>query len=122
MLQSAVSGRGKINFGVVGAGLFGKALLLPALKKIPEICLHTLVTNSGANVEHSGRKFSFFAPSHRCRTISGSNPDIQAVIGLTPHSQHASLVRSALENQKALFLEKPLCTTEEELSELLTLA
>ena len=120
VVTSAVSGRGQTNFGVVGAGLFGKALLLPALKNIPEICLHTLVTNSGANVEHSGRKFGFLHQATDADNL-WSNPDIQAVIGLTPHSQHASLVRSALENQKALFLEKPLCTTEEELSELLTL-
>ena len=121
VVKSVVSGRGQTNFGVVGAGLFGKALLLPALQKLPEICLHTLATNSGANVEHSGRKFGFLHQATDAGQI-WKNPDIQAVIGLTPHSHHASLVRSALENQKALFLEKPLCTTEEELSELRTLA
>ena len=121
VVKSVVSGRGQTNFGVVGAGLFGKALLLPALQKLPEICLHTLATNSGANVEHSGRKFGFLHQTTDAGQI-WKNPDIQAVIGLTPHSHHASLVRSALENQKALFLEKPLCTTEEELSELRTLA
>ena len=121
MLSLLFPDEGQTNFGVVGAGLFGKALLLPALQKLPEICLHTLATNSGANVEHSGRKFGFLHQATDAGQI-WKNPDIQAVIGLTPHSHHASLVRSALENQKALFLEKPLCTTEEELSELRTLA
>ena len=121
VVKSVVSGRGQTNFGVVGAGLFGKALLLPALQKLPEICLHTLATNSGANVEHSGRKFGFLHQATDAGQI-WTNPDIQAVIGLTPHSHHASLVRSALENQKALFLEKPLCTTEAELAALRTQA
>jgi len=119
--KSFGSGKGQTNLGVIGAGLFGKALLLPALQKLPEVCLHTLATNSGANVEHSGRKFSFLHQVTDTENIWG-NTDIQAVIGLTPHSHHASLVRSALQNQKPLFLEKPLCTTEEELSELRTLA
>ena len=119
--KSIVSGRGKTNFGVIGAGLFGKALLLPALQKLPEVCLHTLATNSGANAEHSGRKFGFLHQATDADNL-WSNPDIQAVIGLTPHSHHASLVRSALQNKKPLFLEKPFCTTEEEFSELHTLA
>jgi len=119
--KSISSGRENIMLGVIGAGLFGKALLLPALQKLPEVSLHTLVTNSGANVEHSGRKFGFLQQATDAEQI-WKNPDIQAVIGLTPHSHHASLVRSALENHKSLFLEKPLCTTEEELSELRTLA
>ena len=39
-------------------------------------------------------------------------------MGLTPHSQHATLVQTAIQTNKALFLEKPLCTTEEELAAL----
>jgi len=50
------------------------------------------------------------------------NPEIQGVIGLTPHSNHAALVESALVSKKSLFLEKPLCTTEEELTELRKIA
>ena len=118
---SASSRQGSVNLGVIGAGLFGKALLLPALQKLPEACLHTLATSSGANVEHSGRKFGFLNQTTDTEQV-WNTPDIQAVIGLTPHSHHASLVHSALENQKSLFLEKPLCTTEEELTELREIA
>ncbi|MCS5612353.1 MAG: Gfo/Idh/MocA family oxidoreductase, partial [Candidatus Poribacteria bacterium] len=119
--NSFVSHQGVVNFGVIGAGLFGKALLLPALKKIPDVCLHTLATSSGANVEHSGRKFGFLNQTTDDEQI-WSNPDIKGVIGLTPHYHHATLVQSALENKKSLFLEKPLCTTEEELTELSKIA
>ena len=116
-----LSGKVKTNLGVIGAGLFGKALLLPELQKLPEVFLHTLVTNSGANVEQSGRTFGFLHQATDSANL-WKDTDIQAVIGLTPHSHHASLVRSALQNQKPLFLEKPLCTTEEELFELRSLA
>ena len=119
--NSFVSHQGVFNFGVIGAGLFGKALLLPALKKMPDVCLHTLATSSGANVEHSGRKFGFLNQTTDDEQIWG-NPEIKGVIGLTPHYHHATLVQSALENKKSLFLEKPLCTTEEELTELRKIA
>jgi predicted dehydrogenase len=110
-----------IQIGVIGAGLFGKALLLPALQKQSGISLHTLATGSGASVEHSARKFGFANQATDANSI-WSNPEINAIVGLTPHSQHAGLVTDAINHSKALFLEKPLCTTENELRELRTLA
>lgn len=112
---------GHANLAVIGAGLFGKALLLPALQKQSDVVLHTLVTGSGASVEHSARKFGFLNQATDANSV-WANPDIHAIVGLTPHSQHAQLVRSAIENQKHLFLEKPLCTTQEELDFLRSLA
>lgn len=112
---------GRIQIGVIGAGLFGKALLLPALQKQPGISLHTLVTGSGASVEHSARKFGFANQATENASL-WSNPDIDAIVGLTPHSQHAKLVSDAIQYGKALFIEKPLCTTEEEFSALKALA
>lgn len=111
----------KVQLGVIGAGLFGKALLLPALQGQEGVTLHTLATGSGASVEHSARKFGFLNQATDSEVI-WTNPDITAVVGLTPHSQHARLVRQAIANDKALFLEKPLCTTEQELDELCDLA
>jgi len=116
-IKSVSSNQGIFNLGVIGAGLFGKALLLPALKKLPDVCLHTLATNSGASVGHSGRKFQFLKQTTDAEQI-WSNPEIQGVIGLTPHSHHASLFQAAVEYQKSFFIEKPLCNTEEELAKL----
>ncbi len=110
-----------VRVGVIGAGLFGKALLLPALKSQSGVVLQTLVTGSGASVEHSARKFGFLHQATDAATVWAS-PEVDAVVGLTPHSQHARLVRDAISAGKALFLEKPLCTTEEELAELRTMA
>ena len=108
---------GALNIGVIGAGLFGKALLLPALKSQSGVVLHTLATGSGASVEHSARKFGFLNQATDADTI-WDNPEVDAVVGLTPHSQHARLVSSAIQAGKSLFLEKPICISEEELSSL----
>lgn len=113
--------KANVQLGVIGAGLFGKALLLPALQSQPGVALHTLVTGSGASVEHSARKFGFSNQATEATSV-WSNSDINAIIGLTPHSQHARLVTDAIKHDKPLFLEKPLCTTEEELKELQILA
>ena len=110
-----------VRVGVIGAGLFGKALLLPALKSQSGVVLQTLVTGSGASVEHSARKFGVLNQATEAATV-WATPEVDAVVGLTPHSQHARLVRDAIAAGKALFLEKPLCTTEDELAELRTMA
>jgi predicted dehydrogenase len=109
--------RSGVVLGVIGAGLFGKALLLPALKSQASVTLHTLVTGSGASVDHSARKFGF---SHQStdQSVVWDNPEIDAVIGLTPHSTHAQLVSQAMAHGKALFLEKPICVTPDELVQL----
>ncbi|MBZ1350152.1 bi-domain-containing oxidoreductase [Alcaligenaceae bacterium LF4-65] len=106
-----------IALGVIGAGLFGKALLLPALKSQAGVTLHTLATGSGASVDHSARKFGFANQTTDPVSI-WENPEIDAVIGLTPHSTHAQLVSKAITYGKALFLEKPVCVTPDELAQL----
>lgn len=112
---------GAVPTGVIGAGLFGKALLLPALKKEPKINLHTLVTRSGANTDHNGRKFGFAEQATEESAVWDAEV-IEAVVGLTPHHHHASLVKSAIRTGKALFLEKPLCISAEELESIEQLA
>ena len=115
--RATAAGEKRLQIGVIGAGLFGKALLLPALKSLPNVALHTLATGSGASVEHSARKYGFANQATDATTLWGDS-GIHAIVGLTPHSQHAKLVQSAIQMNKALFLEKPLCISEEELAEL----
>jgi polar amino acid transport system substrate-binding protein len=108
---------GALRVGVIGAGLFGKALLLPALQRQSRVIMHTLVTGSGVSAEHSARKFEFLHQSTSSDDV-WQNPDIDAVVGLTPHSQHMGLVKSAIQFGKPLFLEKPVCISPDELQEL----
>jgi len=112
--KKIIKNKGEIQVGVIGAGLFGKALLLPALQKQSGVNLHTLVTESSASSEHSGRKFGFNFHSTDDEKI-WTDPTIGAVFGLTPHSNHIELVRKAIKFKKPLFLEKPLCISTQEL-------
>jgi predicted dehydrogenase len=111
---------GKLRIGVLGAGLFGKGLLLPALRKVPNVELHTLATSASASTYHTGKTNGFLNCSTDYRQVL-RNPEIDATVILTPHSAHAHMVGEAIEAGKDVFVEKPLCVTEAELSGLVAL-
>jgi len=108
----------QVSVGVIGAGLFGKALLLPALKEIKGIRFHTISTSSGANTYYTGGKYGFENYTTDYKALLKNN-EINAVIVLTPHSLHARMVIDTLKAGKHLFVEKPLCINEEELKEII---
>lgn len=103
--------------GVIGAGLFGKALLIPALSKIPNIKLDTISTSHGINADHVAKKYGFANITTNYREILESDK-INSVVILTPHSAHAKMVVEALKAGKHIFVEKPLCINEEELKDI----
>ena len=107
-----------VSVGLIGAGLFGKALLLPALKKLTGIRLDTVATSSSANTYHTAKKYGFQKSTTDYREVL-NNRGINSVIILTPHSLHAKMVIEALNAGKHVFVEKPLCINEEELKKII---
>lgn len=103
-----------VYMGVIGAGLFGKAIFLPTLKNTREVDLTAIATSSSANVQHVSRKYGFKRSTTDYSEIL-EDPVIDAVTVLTPHRLHARMVIEALEAGKHVFVEKPLCINEEEL-------
>ena len=104
----------KPRLAVMGAGLFGRSVFLPALAREKGVDLNVLVTSSGLNSEYSAKKFGF----RECSTDADGifdREDVDAVIALTPHSQHSKTVLTALAKGKHLLIEKPLCVTPDEL-------
>ncbi|MGA1866918.1 MAG: bi-domain-containing oxidoreductase [bacterium] len=108
----------QISIGVIGAGLFGKALLLPALKKIKGLRFHTISTSSSANASHTGIKYGFENYTTDYKKIL-DNKEIDAVVILTPHSLHCKMVIESLSSHKHVFVEKPLCVNTRELEEII---
>lgn len=116
--QRITNNRTQANLGVIGAGLFGKSVLLPVLKKIPDINLDTIATSSSANTYHTAKKFGFEKCTTDYKEILGDD-NINSVVILTPHSLHARMVIEALEAGKHVFVEKPLCINESELKDII---
>lgn len=115
ILKSKAYNEAKVSLGVVGAGLFGNALLLPELKGIDNIRRHTMSTASSANAYHSGVKHGFENCTTDYKDVLNTK-DINAVIIITPHSVHSKMVVESLNSGKHVFVEKPLCVKEEELN------
>ena len=107
-----------VRVGVIGAGLFGKTLLLPALKKTEGVELAAISTSSSANLYHIFKKYGFNRKTTDYKDIL-SDPNIDAVVILTPHSLHSRMVIDSLKAGKHVFVEKPLCINEAELNEIM---
>ncbi len=104
-----------VKLGVLGAGLYANATLLPAIKNINDIELVGIASSSGLHAQHSGKKFSFaYATSSDDEIINDAN--INTVAILTRHDTHADLVIKALKAGKNVFVEKPLAINRVQLS------
>lgn len=114
-VSTGKSPAGKCVLGVIGAGNFARTVLLPRLKKIDAVELHTLVTQRGISADHSADSFGF-AHADTDDAAIFDNPDINAVLITTPHSTHASLTARALAAGKNVMVEKPLALDREELN------
>jgi predicted dehydrogenase/threonine dehydrogenase-like Zn-dependent dehydrogenase len=104
-----------VALGVLGAGLFANATLLPALKKVDGIELIGIASAGGLHAQHAAKKFGFaYAASADDEIIN--DPKINTVAILTRHDTHADLVVKALQAGKHVVVEKPLALNSEQLS------
>lgn len=103
-----------VNIGLIGAGNFTKAVVLPNLKKVSGYDLVGLCTATGVSARGSGDKQGFKYITTDSKEIY-TNAEINAVMVTTRHNDHAAQVLNAIKHKKHCFVEKPLCIYEEEL-------
>ncbi len=112
----STSKTGSVKLGVLGAGLYANATLLPAIKNIADIELVGIASSGGLHAQHSGQKFGFkYATSSDEEILN--DPNINTVAILTRHDAHAELVVKALNAGKHVFVEKPLAVNAEQLAQ-----
>lgn len=112
----------------IGAGNFARTMLLPHLKG--KIALGTIVNATGLSARHVKEKFGFATAETDAAKVLGGETGYQpvgseqagslshAVMIGTRHHLHAPLVLRALHGGKHTFVEKPLCLTREELTQI----
>ncbi|MGH9070532.1 MAG: Gfo/Idh/MocA family oxidoreductase [Acidimicrobiales bacterium] len=105
--------------GLVGAGAFASAVLVPALKEAGFDRLVAVASASGLSASRFVERNGFE------RALSGAgavieDAEVGVVVVATPHESHSSLVIQALEAGKHVFCEKPLALTGEELDQVET--
>ncbi|MHB8481560.1 MAG: bi-domain-containing oxidoreductase [Nitrospiria bacterium] len=105
---------GRLNLGIMGAGNHVKDMLLPHLMEMPEVNFVSICTASGFHARAVAEKVKATICTTDYRQIL-SNNSVNAVIIGTRHHMHGPMVLEALRAGKHVFVEKPLCLTEEEL-------
>ena len=107
---------------VIGAGNFARTMLLPHLKG--QIAFGAVVNQTALSANHVKSKFGFERAATDAGAIfdaSNSPPETGvpgAVLIATRHHLHAPLVTRALAADRHVFVEKPLCLSPQELSEI----
>ncbi|MET8768620.1 bi-domain-containing oxidoreductase [Streptomyces sp. NPDC004658] len=104
-----------VRLAFVGAGNYATSMLLPHLAQRDGVELSTVVTTTALSAANAQRKFGFAEATTDLDAVLGDK-SIDAVFVVTRHSSHAELTRRALLAGKAVFVEKPLALTEEELA------
>jgi predicted dehydrogenase/threonine dehydrogenase-like Zn-dependent dehydrogenase len=108
---------GPVKLGVLGAGGFATAVMLPALKKVPNLELIKIASGSGLSAQKAAERFGFPSASSQEDEVI-QDPSINTLAILTRHHLHASQVLACLRAGKHVFCEKPLALNETELSEI----
>lgn len=105
---------GPLTLGLIGVGNHVKDMLLPQLQSQAAVSIRAVCTACGINAKALGEKLH----AGYCTSDSQDvlrDPAINTVLIGTRHDTHGRLVVKALEADKHVFVEKPLCLTEEEL-------
>ncbi|MGV9882065.1 bi-domain-containing oxidoreductase [Streptomyces sp. NPDC003006] len=111
----ARAARTPVRLAFVGAGNYATSMLLPHLAQRDGVELSTVVTTTALSAANGKRKFGFAEASTDLDAVLGDT-SIDAVFVVTRHSSHAELTRRALLAGKAVFVEKPLALTEDDLA------
>lgn len=103
--------------GVLGAGNYATAVMLPNLKEIQGIDRIGIASARGLSAQAAAARFGFkYATSDDAQILSDN--EINTVAIFTRHNLHARQVIAALNAGKHVFCEKPLAIKIEELDEI----
>lgn len=103
-----------VRLGLLGAGVYASATLLPALGELPELERVGIASARGVTARVAAERFGFGYCTTDSQAILG-DPRINTVAILTRHNLHAHQTIAALVAGKHVFVEKPLCLSASEL-------
>lgn len=114
IVPTASSPQSSITVGVLGAGNFVNATLLPAMKGIPGLVLRGVVSGSGLTARTAGDKFGFqYAAGEEAQLLDDDR--INWLVVATRHDLHARQAIAGMRAGKDVFIEKPLALDREQL-------
>lgn len=99
--------------GIIGAGNFTGAMILPSLKKCNASIKH-IASSGGLTGTTMAKKFGIANSTTDYKTILNDD-EVDLVMITTRHNSHASFVCETLASKKHAFVEKPLALTTSDL-------
>lgn len=102
-----------LKVAIVGTGNAADLLLGPALRAVPGVELHSVVSRDLERAEHfavvhgASGAHSAYDDAEECF----ADPELDAVIIATPDATHAAYAIAAAKAKKHVFCEKPIATT-----------
>jgi predicted dehydrogenase/threonine dehydrogenase-like Zn-dependent dehydrogenase len=115
-IQLARRAGGNNGVGLIGAGAFGRGVLVPALQSAGLGHFVSVTSTSGLSAVRLAERVQFEQVAPSAQAVI-DNPDVSVVVIATPHDTHASLAADALRAGKHVLCEKPLALTESELDD-----
>jgi predicted dehydrogenase len=104
----------RLAIGFIGAGNYASSILLPHLAQLPNAQLTHVATTRSLSAVNAQRRFGFTTASTSAQAVL-DDESLDAIFVVTRHATHADMVCRALETGKAVFVEKPLALTSDEL-------
>lgn len=107
-----------INVAIIGVGSFAQNIHIPNLLKLKDkFKIRSLVDKKGFEVKELAEKYNvknYFTDANEVF----NDPEVDLVMICTRHNNHGELVIKGLNSNKNVFVEKPLCTSFEELEQI----
>ncbi|GAA0318568.1 Gfo/Idh/MocA family oxidoreductase [Oceanobacillus oncorhynchi subsp. oncorhynchi] len=104
----------KINIGLIGAGRMGSFHGETIAHRIPEANLYAVSDPFREAADSLLEKLNVEAKVYTDIDDLFQDPNVDAVVNVSPARTHASNIIKAIENNKAIFCEKPMGVTLEE--------
>jgi predicted dehydrogenase len=111
---------GQLAAGFVGAGNYASSMLLPHLARLSTVQLACVATTRSLSAANAQRRFGFTVASTSADAVL-EDTSLDAIFIVTRHHTHADLVCRGLETGKAVFVEKPLALTQDELERIVNI-
>lgn len=116
-IESARFSASKGKLGIIGAGNFTSATMLPALQKA-NASIKYIASAQGLSAKVLAKKVNAeYATSDYKEILNDTEVDL--VLITTRHNSHAKITLDCLNAGKSVFVEKPLCLEQSELNEII---
>ncbi|MGY8910564.1 MAG: bi-domain-containing oxidoreductase [Flavobacteriales bacterium] len=102
--------------GVIGAGNFTSATILPSLKKL-NVAIKYIASSGGLSSTTMAKQYNIANSTTNYKEIL-TDSDTDLVLITTKHNMHASMVLESLKADKSVFVEKPLALKIDDLDKI----